>query len=286
MDPQSISVLVAASEVAPLASTGGLAEVAGSLPLALRDAGCRVAVVMPGYRRVLDRLTDREKIAEVPVRVGALHLSAEIHRSELVPGIPLYLVCRDEFYDRQNLYFGRQGEFFDNAERYIFFARAIPTLCSAVNWTPDVILGNDWQCGLVMPLLSLGALPRTAGVITVHNQGYLGLVPSDRTSNIGLPDRFYTMDGLEYFGQMSLLKAGIVYADAVTTVSPTYAREVQTPEGGHGLDGVMRAVSSRLFGILNGVDYLTWNPETDRFIAAPTRPGTCPERPPARKRCC
>jgi starch synthase len=265
---ETLSVLMTASEVAPLASTGGLAEVTGSLPLALRDAGLKVAVAMPGYRCVLDKLPNLEKAAEVPVRVGNLYLTAEVLRGELAPGVPLYVVCRDEFFDRENLYVGRQGEYFDNPERFVFFSRAVPAFLSAVGWTPDVIHGNDWQSGLIMPLLNLGALPRTVGVMTVHNQGYLGLAPPDRTHIIGLPDRFYTMEGLEYYGQMSLLKAGIVYAEAVTTVSPTYAMEVQTPEGGHGLDGVMRSVSHRLFGILNGVDYRVWNPETDRHIAA------------------
>lgn len=269
MNSDSLSVLVVAPEVAPLAQTGGLGEVAGSLPLALKALGCDVAVCMPAYRCVLERLNGYDVLVEdLPVRLGPTHLSAEVLISELTPGIPLYLIRRDEFYDRSELYNGHQGEYFDNPERYIFFSRSIPPLCPSVGFTPDIILGNDWQAGLVMALLDLGALPKTAGIQAVHNQGYLGLVPPERTVNIGLPDRYYGMDGLEYYGQMSLLKAGIVYASAVTTVSPTYAREVQTPEGGHGLDGVMRAISHRLYGILNGVNYEVWNPETDENIRA------------------
>ncbi len=269
MKSDTISVLVVAPEIAPLAQTGGLAEVTGSLPLALRDAGVRVAVAMPAYRSVLESDRTFETIGpELPVRLGGTHLSATVLAGELAPDIPLYLIRRDEFFDRSGLYGSSQGDYYDNPERFIFFSRAIPALCPSVGFVPDVILANDWQSGLVMALLDLGALPRTAGVFTVHNQGYLGLVPPERTSNIGLPDRYYTLDGLEYFGQMSLFKAGIAYAQTVTTVSPTYAREVQTPEFGHGLDGAMRAISNRLYGILNGVDYRIWNPASDRNLPA------------------
>ncbi|MEW5721466.1 MAG: glycogen synthase GlgA [Thermodesulfobacteriota bacterium] len=269
MNGDSISVLVAASEAAPLASTGGLAEVAGSLPLALRDAGCRTAVVLPAYRTVLEGQTGWETVArDVFVPVGPVNLTAEILMGELAPDVPAFLVRRDEFFDRSELYGGGQGDYFDNPERFIFFSRAVAAMGDRIRFVPDVILANDWQTGLIMPLLALGALPRTAGVFSIHNMGYLGLVPRERTENIGLPPRFYGMDGLEYYGLMSLLKAGIVFAQALTTVSPTYAREVQTPEGGQGLDGLMRAVSDRLHGILNGVDYRVWNPALDRCLAA------------------
>ncbi|MEW6264334.1 MAG: glycogen synthase GlgA [Thermodesulfobacteriota bacterium] len=269
MNESSLSVLVAASEAAPLAQTGGLAEVTGSLPSALRDIGCRVTVVMPAYRRVLETVKTWEVAArDLPVRIGQSNLTADVLSGELVTGVPLHLVRRDEFFDRTGLYGSSQGDYFDNPERFVFFSRVIPALCSAIGFTPDVILGNDWQTGLIMALLNQGALPRTAGVFCVHNQGFLGLVPPERTINIGLTDRYYTMEGMEYYGQMSLLKAGIVYAQAVTTVSPSYAQEVQTPEGGHGLDGVMRSINWRLFGILNGVDYRVWNPALDANLAA------------------
>ena len=265
----AMRILVAASEAVPLAKEGGLGDVAGSIPLAFRDLGCKVAVVLPAYRQALARTGDCELIAtDLPVRLGRLKLTADILSTALAPGVPAYLVRRDEFYDRSGLYGNRGGEYFDNPERYIFFSRSILPLCSAVNFRPDVILANDWQTGLVMALLAEGALPRTAGVFAIHNMGYLGLVPPERTENIGLPDKYYREEGLEYYGQMSLLKAGIVYAQAVTTVSPTYAREIQTPEFGSGLDGLMHTVSDRLFGILNGVNYQVWNPVTDRHLAA------------------
>ena len=264
-----MNILVAASEAAPLAKVGGLGDVVGSLPLALRDLGCKVAVVLPAYRQTMDGGQSWEIAAEdLPVRLGRLSLTADVLAGELAPGIPAYLVRRDEFFDRTGIYGNTRGEYFDNAERFMFFSRGILSLCSAVGLLPDVILANDWQTGLIMPLLNEGALPQTAGVFVIHNLGYLGLVPPERAENIGLPPRYYRMEGLDYYGQMSLLKAGIVYAQAVVTVSPTYAREIQTPEYGAGLDGLMRSVSRRLYGILNGADYETWDPSKDQHLAA------------------
>ena len=266
---ETLSVLVAASEASPLAQTGGLGEVTGSLPLALRDLGFNVSIVMPAYRSLLDRKDTWETIArDLPVRLGGLHLSAQVLSSELAPGVPAYLIRRDELFDRSGLYGNEYGEYYDTPERYVFFSRAVAALGPKLGFYPDILMANDWQTGLVMPLLDLAGLPGTAGVFTVHNQGYLGLVPPDRTDILGLPGSYYTMDGLEYYGQMSLLKAGIVYSQAVTTVSPTYAREVQSPEGGHGLDGVMKSAAYKLTGILNGVDYSVWNPATDQHLAA------------------
>ena len=284
MSDEALSVLLVASEATPLAQTGGLAEVAGSLPLALRDAGCHVAVALPAYQRITRERTDLEVAArDIPVKLGALHLTADILRTELAPDIPAFLIRRDELFDRSGMYGGDQGEYYDNPERFIFFSRAIPAMCPRIGFVPDVILANDWQAGLVMTLLELGALPRTAGVFAIHNIGYLGLVPAERSDNIGLPQRYYDINGLEYFGQMSLLKAGVTYSQAVTTVSPTYAHEIQTPEGGHGLDGLMRSISHKLFGILNGVDYSVWNPARDPHLTALYSPDDLTGKPACKR---
>jgi starch synthase len=200
-------------------------------------------------------------------------LTADILVGKLAPGVPVCLVRQDGFFDRGELYGGSHGEYPDNRERFIFFSRSIPALCSSAGFEPDVILANDWQTGLVMALLHNGALPRTAGVFAIHNMGYQGLVSPEKAEAIGLPDSYYSMDGMEYYGQMSLLKAGIVYSQAVITVSPTYAKEIQTPEFGSGLDGLMRSVQDRIYGILNGVDYEEWDPATDRNLAANYSPG-------------
>jgi len=264
-----LKILIAASEADPLAKAGGLGDVIGSLPLAFRRLGCQVSIVLPAYRQAMDRIGKRKLLKEnLPVRLGKQKISADILEGELALKIPVYLIRRDEFFDRSELYGNSKGEYFDNLERFIFFSRTIPAMCSAIDLKPDIILGNDWQTGLVMALLHEGALPRTAGVFAIHNIGYQGIVPTERIENIGLPDRYYRMDGMEYYGRMNLLKAGIVYSQAVTTVSPTYAQEIQTPDFGEGLDGLMRSVNKRLHGILNGVDYRIWDPEKDRLIAA------------------
>jgi starch synthase len=269
MKKDKLSILVAASEAAPLAQAGGLGDVVGSLLPVFRDMGHPVAVVLPAYRHILEKNLPFEPSAMgLPIRLGRLNLTADILAGELCPGVPAYLVRRDEFFDRTELYGSSQGEYNDNRERFIFFSRSIPALCEAIGFIPDVILANDWQTGLVMALLEQGVLPQTASVFVIHNLGYMGLVPPERMESIGLPDNYYTMGGLEYFGQMSLLKAGIVYAQEVITVSPTYAKEIQIPEFGLGMAGLMYSVRDRLHGILNGVDYKTWNPSTDNNIAA------------------
>lgn len=266
---KSLKILVAAAEAAPLAMAGGLGDVIGSLPLALKNLGCQVVVVLPAYRQALARIAEYKLTTRnLPIRMGKMNLNADILVGRLAPGVPVCLVRQDDFFDRSGLYGGEQGEYPDNPERFIFFSRSIPLLCAASGFFPDVILANDWQTGLVMALLNEGALPRTAGVFAIHNMGYPGLVPPDRIENIGLPDSYYHIEGMEYYGQTSLLKAGIVYAQAVTTVSPSYAQEIQTPELGAGLDGLMRSIKDRLYGIINGVDYQTWDPATDKHLAA------------------
>jgi starch synthase len=274
MNKKPLNILIAASEAAPLAKAGGLGDVAGSLPLALRDLGCRVVVVLPAYRQALEQAGElRLTAVGLLVRLGTSELTADILMGKLAPDVPVCLVRQDEFFDRGELYGNSHGEYPDNLERFMFFSRSIPALCSAGGFEPDLILANDWQTGLVMALLHKGALPRTAGVFAIHNMGYLGLVPPEKTEDIGLPDSYYGMDGMEYYGQMSLLKAGIVYSQAVITVSPTYAKEIQTPESGAGLDGLMRSIKDRLYGILNGVNYEEWNPATDTNLAANYSPG-------------
>ena len=262
-----MNILIAASEAAPLATAGGLGDVIGSLPSALAELGCSVSVVLPAYRSALERIKGWDVVVEgLNVTIGRRTLTGDILLSELAPGVPLYLVRCDQFFDRGGIYGLSDGDYEDNPERYIFFSRIIPFLCSSLSLYPDVILSNDWQTGLVMALLDQGAVSGSAGVFAIHNMGYLGLVPPDRAENIGLPGDYYRMEGLEFYGRMSLLKAGIVYAKKVVTVSPAYAMEVQTPERGFGLDGLMRAISGRLHGILNGVDYRVWNPATDNYL--------------------
>jgi len=262
-----MNVLIVASEAAPVASTGGLGDVVGSLPAALAELGCSVSVAIPAYRQALDRIQAWDVAGvglSVPMGWGTMR--GDILQSELAPGVPLYLVRCDPFFDREWIYGPPSGGYWDNPERYIFFSRIIPSLCASLSLSPDVILANDWHTGLVMALLNEGAVPGAVGVFSIHNMGYLGLAPLDRAGSIGLPSSYYGMEGIEFSGQVSLLKAGIVYAKNVVTVSPAYAQEIQTPGLGFGLDGLMRSISGRVHGILNGVDYGIWDPAIDPHL--------------------
>ncbi|MGL4209224.1 MAG: glycogen synthase, partial [Candidatus Adiutrix sp.] len=267
---KKMQVLIAASEVRPLAQTGGLADVTGSLPLALTRQGVGAAVIMPAYGDVLQNKAYNFTEVAPPFMIshGSEGVSATLLCAEFAPMVKLYLIRCDRFFDRPGLY-GYEGiEHSDNPERFSFFCKAVIKALPHLSDYPDIILANDWQTGLLMPLLHQAEIKRPNGVFVIHNQGYLGLVPPEKKDFLGLPPAYHYLDGVEYFGQSSLLKAGIVYSQAVVTVSPTYAQEVQSPEYGHGLDGAMRYYGHKLSGILNGVDYDVWNPATDKLIAA------------------
>ncbi|MDR2935550.1 MAG: glycogen synthase GlgA [Candidatus Adiutrix sp.] len=264
------NVLIASSEVRPLAQTGGLAEVAGSLPGALAALGARPAVIMPAYQAVLNNRAAgfRDTGVSLAVPQAGQIIEGRLLRGELTPGVPVHLVACDPFFDRPGLYGYGGLEYGDNPERFAFFCQAVLAALPHLDRPTDIILANDWQTGLLMPqLLELG-LDRPRGVFVIHNMGYLGLAPPGKWPVLNLPASYNNFDGLEYFGQISLLKAGLVFSRALVTVSPSYAREVQTPEGGHGLDGTMRHHAHKLTGILNGVDYQLWNPGADPFLPA------------------
>ena len=261
-------ILIASPEIRPLAQTGGLADVAGSLPGALMRQGAEASVIMPAYQSVLKNKNFKFTPFGLPFVVDQAGEKVEglLLRGELSSGVTAYLVRCDRYFDRPGLY-GYEGvEHPDNPERFSFFCKAVIRALPMLTSYPDILVGNDWQTGLLMPLLHLSGLNHPKGVFIIHNQGYLGLVPPEKWKYLELPDSYHNLDGVEYFGQSSLLKAGIVYSSALVTVSPTYAQEVQTPEGGHGLDGAMRHYASKFRGLLNGVDYSIWNPETDRLI--------------------
>jgi len=257
------------SEAVPLAKTGGLADVVGSLPAALQSYGDEVAVVIPRYgsislknaRRVYDRLT---------VYLGPVRYDASIYRA--AAEYPLYLVDCPPLFERKGFY-GESGvDYPDNHIRFAVFARAALTVARALFQT-DIFHCHDWQSGLVPAYLrtTFATDPTFLGsktLFTIHNLGFQGLFPKTALAEVALDPGVYRPDGMEFFGRVSYIKGGIAFADALNTVSPTYAREIQTPEYGFGLDGALRARADVLSGILNGVDYGEWNPETDTLIPA------------------
>lgn len=273
-------VLFLSSEVVPYAKTGGLADVAGALPGALRRLGVDMRVALPLYRSVraggfeLRPLLDR---IEVPL--GRMHLPAAIWETQTDEGVPVYLVEREDLYDRPNLYGTPMGDYYDNLERFSFFCHAVLRMAEAISFRPHLIHCNDWQTGLLPALLSgpyihspvLGGVPT---IFTIHNLGYQGIFPPEKFPVTGLSaPEFFHRDGLEFWGNFSLLKAGIVYSRAIATVSPTYAREIQTPEFGLGMEGILHYRRSALWGILNGVDYRHWDPATDPHLPENYFPG-------------
>lgn len=276
-----MNVLLASSEVAPFAKTGGLADVAGALPPALARHGVDVRVIMPRYPGV-------EKAAEnittvlprIDVQLGTTHYACRVDATTL-PGcdVPVYLVDIPTLFDRPGLYQETGQDYADNHMRFGAFCKAIAWTLIGIGWMPDVIHCNDWQTALLPvmlredPQISQDAeLSQIATLYTIHNMAYQGLFPPESLAALGLPPRLFSPAAMEFYGHLNLMKGALVYADILTTVSPTYAREIQTPEFGCGLEGVLQGRSGDLFGILNGIDYDQWNPADDAYLPAAFTP--------------
>lgn len=272
-------VLLLTSEAVPFAKTGGLADVAGALPQALKGLGLDVRLVLPLYRTVRSGDFEMRSLGEdLEIPMGRQRLKAGIWEFQEERGIPVYFIEREDLYDRPHLYGNEKGDYYDNFERFVFFASAALEIMEKISFKPDIIHCHDWQTGMV-PCLIQGAdesafhrgIPT---VFTIHNLGYQGLFPEEKMPLTGLKkEDFFHPEGLEYWGQISLLKAGINYSNAITTVSPTYAREIQTPEYGMGMEGVLARRKTLLHGILNGIDYRHWDPSHDNYIPAAYAPG-------------
>ncbi len=268
-----LRVLVCTPEAVPFAKTGGLADVAAALPQALAEAGCDVRVVMPAYRTVDTSRFGFRPAGEASVRLGSDQTRVGFWQGHF-PGsaVPVYLIDHPPSFDRDGLYVERGADYEDNLERFTVFGRGILALVERGGWSPHVLHCQDWQTAL-LPVW-LRAEPRPAGLLetatllTIHNLAYQGLFPAERLAVTGLSRDLFTPQGLEFYGKINLLKGGIIFADLVSTVSEQYAREIQTPEFGCGLDGVLRDRARDLIGILNGVDYTVWDPAVDPHIPA------------------
>jgi starch synthase len=273
-----MKVLFLSPEAAPFAKTGGLADVAGSLPGALKNLGLDVRLGLPYYRAVKEgAFSTRPLVRGLEVPLGQAKLTANVLQAQTGDGIPVYLFEREDLFERPNLYGTSAGDYYDNLERFAFFGQAALLLAKELDVDFDVVHCHDWQTGLVpvylKTLLKKDALfEHTASLFTIHNIGYQGLYPKEKLATCGLPLEEFHPEGLEYWKEISLLKAGIVYSDAITTVSPKYSREIQTPEFGMGMEGVLKKRSKDLYGILNGADYSVWDPARDSHLKAPYSP--------------
>jgi starch synthase len=264
------SVLIIGSEAVPFAKTGGLADVLGALPIALGRLGWDVTLAMPRYRGIpAGRLLE-----EFPLTVGGDAGRVVLYEAPISDRARALLVDAPELYDRETLYGPASGNYPDNARRFGVLTRAALAAVAHSGAAPDVVHAHDWQAGLAPVYLKTyyadhPVLGGTPSVFTIHNLAYQGQFEPDWLPRLDLPWSLLSVDRMEYWGNISFLKGGINDADAVTTVSPTYAREIQTPEFGSGFDGVMRQRAADLFGILNGIDTDVWNPERDPFLPAP-----------------
>jgi len=268
-------ILLASSEVHPYSKTGGLADMVGSLAKALARAGHRVGVVTPFYAGIRERfpgLRQLDLLLDLPL--GARRVQGGIWDLEPIKGLTVYFVDQPAYYQRAELYQAEGVDYPDNAERFIFFSKAAAHLALYLDWQPEVLHVHDWQASPAALLIHHQRLHVGQGTapgicLTIHNLAYQGLFPVGQYALTNLPWDYFTPAGVEFYRQMGCLKAGIVYADVITTVSPRYAREITTEEMGCGLDGLLRQRNNSLVGILNGVDYDEWNTIKDPYLKHP-----------------
>jgi len=270
-----MKIVQVASELFPYIKTGGLADAAGSLGAALADSGHEVAAFIPGYRAALEHpeAQGAQRRLRLKVEMGEEFLSGEVRMFSPRKNLTIYLVGREEYFDRRGAYGNGERDYEDNADRFIFFCKAVVEMLRLGDFQADIVHGHDWQ-GALVPLLLREAERRhrvtlaLKTVFTIHNIAFQGVFPAKTFAHTNLPDDLFHIDGLEYYSQVNFMKGGILFSDRVTTVSPRYAREIQTPEFGCGLDGVIQTRAADIVGLLNGVDNAIWNPAVDPLLPA------------------
>jgi starch synthase len=270
-----MKIVHAASELFPFMKTGGLADAVGALTGTFADRGHEVSAFLPGYREALlhPAAAGAERKFRLKIEMGEQSLLGDVLAFSPRKNLTVYLICRDEFFDRRYPYGNGERDYDDNADRFTFFCKAVVETMRLADLGADIVHAHDWQAALLPILLReaerrFGVTLAMKTVFTIHNIAYQGLFSAATFARTNLPDEMFSMDGLEYYGQVNLLKGGILFADRVTTVSPRYAQEIQTPEFGCGLEGVIQTRIDDLSGLINGVDTAVWNPATDALIPA------------------
>jgi starch synthase len=254
-----MKIAMVASEAVPFAKTGGLADVVGALPLVLEDCGQEVIVIIPRYKCVKDGKFKTNRV------------SKDVSSATIGKNIKIYFIENDLYFNRDGLYGDKNGDYKDNLERFSFFCRRTLELLKEIDFAADILHLHDWQASLVAVYLKNlyskeAFYSRMKSILTIHNLGYQGLFAKDEFVKLGLESSLFSVSGLEFYDQVSLLKGGIIFSDFINTVSPTYAEEIQSEELGFGLDGLLRQRKDVLSGIVNGLDYYVWDPNTDRLI--------------------
>jgi starch synthase len=270
-----MKIVHAASELFPYMKTGGLADAVGALTASLADNGHEVSVFMPGYRAALEHkdAAGAERKLRLKVEMANSFVSGDVRVFSPRKNLTVYLICREEFFDRRGAYGNGERDFEDNADRFIFFCKAVVETLRLADLQADIVHTHDWQAALLPVLLREAERRHHATlalktIFTIHNIAFQGVFPAKVFARTNLPDELFHIDGLEYYSQINLMKGGILFADRVTTVSPRYAKEIQTPEFGCGLDGVVQTRADDLTGLLNGVDTAVWNPASDPVLPA------------------
>jgi starch synthase len=269
-----MKILLASSEVHPFSKTGGLADMVGALGKALAHAGHEARIVTPLYHGVREKFPAMRRVDwKFNLPFGLKWEQGDLWSLEMEKGLTVYFVEHPGFFDRPGIYFENNISYTDNAERFIFFSKCVANLARYLPWRADVVHVHDWQAALVPALILQQQRegwenpPRTC--LTIHNLAFQGVFPRSAFVLTNLPQDFFTVEGAEFYGQLNCLKAGIIFADVITTVSPRYAREITTEEFGCALDDRLRQRQKQLFGILNGVDYEEWNTTKNNFLPNP-----------------
>ncbi len=274
MNAVSPRLVFIASEMYPFSKSGGLADVMGILPLTLLRMGIPVAVITPLYGRLSTASFPLHLVYEnCPVGYPWPMTSADIYMADY-KGLPVYFIDRGEYFDRRHYYCTDKGDYFDNCERFIFFCRAALSAMEHLRFPVSVVHMHDWHAALAAAYIHFSSRENpfwadVKTVMTIHNLAFQGRFSNRLFWDCGLPEEAWNMNGVEYYDSFNLLKGGIAYADLITTVSPTYAREIVTPRFGCGLEGILATRQDALVGELNGVDYSVWSPKKDKFLTQP-----------------
>jgi starch synthase len=270
-----MKIVHAGSEMFPYVKTGGLADVVGSLATTLAGHGHEVAVFLPGYRAVLGHALAAcaERRLHLRIEMGDVFYTGDVRVFSPQKNLTVYLICREEFFDRCGPYGTGERDYEDNHHRFIFFCKGVVETLRLAELHADIVHAHDWQTGLIPLLLRYaerrhGVTLALKTVFTIHNIAFQGVFPMRSFYRTNLPEELMSVDGIEFYGQMNMMKGGILFADLVTTVSPRYAQEILTPEFGCGLDGVVQARAEDLSGLINGIDPAQWNPMTDALLPA------------------
>ena len=282
-----LKILLVSAEVYPFAKTGGLADVSGALPPALKKLGHDIRVIMPKYP-CTTKAGQKIESRKIDLKLSGFKEKGTLFESKLPNDVPVYLIKHDDYFNRKYFYGEPGTDYPDSVERFSFFSQAVLKAVKSLDFKPDIIHCNDWHTGLIPVYLKTlyhkdQWYSQIKTLFSIHNLGYQGNFPHSHLKVTGLDESLFTTEGLEFYDQISFLKGGLIFSDSLSTVSPTYSQEIQTPDLGFGMQGILQKRSDDLHGILNGIDEIIWNPKTDPLISANYGPESLSRKKQCRK---